>query len=215
LSGWELTHVDDLDEIPVAGVVWRPIRRKLGVRAFGVNAYTAEHVGAPIIEEHDEQGDGAGGHEELYVVLRGRATFTLGGETRDAPAGTLVFVRDPAVRRAAIAEEEGTVVLAVGGEPGEAYEVSPWEHYFAAAVYVEQGSWDRAIATIAAGLEQYPNHPSILYNLACAESLGGRSPDAIAHLQQAVAVDPKLAERAGREPDFEPIRGEPGFPTTS
>ena len=34
--------------------------------------------------------------------------------------GTLVFIRDPALRRVAIAEEAGTVVLAVGGEPGRA-----------------------------------------------------------------------------------------------
>jgi tetratricopeptide (TPR) repeat protein len=210
--GWEVTHLDDLDQIRVAGVVWRPVRRRLGISAFGVNAYTAERVGAHVIEEHNESNNGAGGHEELYIVLRGRATFTVDGESRDAPAGTMVFLRDPAVTRSAVAEEEGTVVLAIGGEPGEAYQVSPWEHYFAAAVYLEQGSWDRAIETIEAGLEQYPNHPSTLYNLACAESLGGRTADAIAHLEQAIAVDGRLAERAAADPDFDPIRAEPGFP---
>ena len=103
------------------------MRRRLGIRAFGINAYTSEGVGQHVVEEHDETGSGAGGHEEMYVVVRGRATFTLGGETLDAPAGTIVFIRDPAVKRVAIAEEEGTLVLAVGGEPGAPYEVSPWE----------------------------------------------------------------------------------------
>ena len=119
MTGWEVTSFDSLDAIPVGdGVVWRPVRRQFDIRAFGTNAYTSEGVGKHIIEEHDELGAGAGGHEELYVVVRGRATFTVDGERIDAPAGTLVFIRDPALKRVAIAEEEGTVVLAVGGEPG-------------------------------------------------------------------------------------------------
>jgi tetratricopeptide (TPR) repeat protein len=212
VSGFEVARLDELDRVPVAGVVWHPIRRRLGVRAFGVNAYTAEQPGGLVIEEHDEATAGAGGHEELYVVVSGRATFTIDGETRDAPAGTLVFLRDPALKRSAVAEEEGTVVLAIGGEPGRAYEVSPWEYVFAAANPIREQRYDEAMATIAAGLEQYPNHPSILYNLACVESLAGRTGDALDHLNAAVAADPRLAKSAVRDPDFDPIRGEPGFP---
>jgi tetratricopeptide (TPR) repeat protein len=212
LSGWEVAHVDELDAIPVAGVVWHPVRRRFDVRAFGVNAYTAERAGEHVVEDHDESGSGAGGHEELYVVLRGHATFTVDGETRPAPAGTLVFVRDPALRRSAVADEEGTVVLAVGGEPGRAYEVSPWEHYFAASPAIGRGDWDEAIAIVAPGLEQYPDNPSMLYNLACFESQAGRKADALEHLRRAVALDPKLGDRAARDADFEPIRDEPGFP---
>ena len=52
-----------------------------------------------MIEDHDEQGDGSGHHEELYIVMTGHAAFELDGETVDAPAGTLVFVR-PEQRRA-------------------------------------------------------------------------------------------------------------------
>ena len=59
--------------------------------------------GELVIEEHDETGGGAGGHEELYVVIAGRATFTLDGESLDAPAGTLVFISDPSVKRKAVA----------------------------------------------------------------------------------------------------------------
>ena len=31
----------------------------------------------------------------MYVVVRGRATFTLGDDEVDAPAGTIVFLRGP------------------------------------------------------------------------------------------------------------------------
>lgn len=42
--------------------------------------------------EHDEATEGATGHEELYLVLDGEATFTLDGATVAAPKGTIVHV---------------------------------------------------------------------------------------------------------------------------
>src|SRR3954451_20190239 len=125
--GFEVTRVDDLTRVPVAhGLEWRPIRRRLGIRAFGINAYTSAAPGDCVVEEHTE----SSGHEEVYVVLAGRATFTVGGEEIDAPAGTIVFVRDHALKRVARSEEEGTTVLAVGGWPDKPFEPSSWEWFF-------------------------------------------------------------------------------------
>jgi tetratricopeptide (TPR) repeat protein len=213
MRGWESTSFGELDAIPLfEGIVWHPVRRKLGIRAFGINAYTAEAVGQQVIEEHDETGGGAGGHEEVYVVVQGRATFTLDGEPLDAPAGTLVYISDPKVKRKAVSEAEGTLVLAVGAEPGVPYEPSAWEWYFSAMPAFRGERWDEAIALMEEGLEEKPEHPSILYNLACAESRAGRPLDALTHLQAAVRADPKYAERAREDTDFDPIRREPGFP---
>jgi len=81
-------RIDDVEGIPVFGtLVWKPIRRTLGVTAFGINAYTAANAGDEVVEEHTEE---PLGHEEIYAVIRGRATFTVDGEEVDAPAGTLV-----------------------------------------------------------------------------------------------------------------------------
>lgn len=213
MKGWEVASLDELDAIPVGeGVLWRPLRKRFGIRAFGTNAYTSEGVGRHVIEEHDETGSGAGGHEELYVVVRGRATFTVDGETVDAPAGTMVFISDPALKRVAISEEEGTLVLAVGGEPGRAYEVSPWEFNFAALPLLKERRFVEAIALLEDGLAQHPGNAAILYNLACAESLEGRKEEALAHLSESLAASPRYAERARTDPDFDPIRGDPGFP---
>ena len=212
MSGWESVHVDDLEAINVAGVVWRPLRRRFGIRAFGTNVYTSEGVGKHIVEEHDELGSGAGGHEEMYVVLRGRARFTIDGRDLDAPAGTIVFIRDPAVKRVAIEEEAGSVVLAVGGEPGRAYEPSPWEHNFAVVPLLASGRFDEAIAELEVGLREHPGNAAILYNLACAESMAGRTVDALNHLQEAIRRNPRYRENAATDPDFAPIRREPGFP---
>ena len=101
---------------------WLALRDALGVRAFGVNAWRAPHAGAEVIERHDEDE-----HEELYVVIRGRARFEIDGESVDAPAGTAVFVREPGASRRAIADEEGTLVLTVGAAPGKPFEPSEWE----------------------------------------------------------------------------------------
>ena len=146
MKGWQSTSFGELDSVPLfEGIVWHPVRRKLDIRAFGINAYTSEGVGKLVIEEHDETGGGAGGHEELYVVISGRATFTLDGERLDAPAGTLVFLSDPTVKRKAVAEEEGTLVLAIGAEPGVPYEPSPWEWYFSAMPALREERWKDAI----------------------------------------------------------------------
>src|SRR5439155_6252529 len=46
MSGYTVTSLVDLERYPVDhGLEWRPIRRPLGIRAFGVNAYTAAKVG--------------------------------------------------------------------------------------------------------------------------------------------------------------------------
>src|SRR6266511_205677 len=126
-----IVHIDELETIPVGdrGLQWRPIRSRFGIRAFGTNAYTAD-VGDEIVEEHTEQ---TYGHEEMYVVVSGRATFILDGEEVDAPAGTIVHLPDPAVRRKAVAKEPETTVLAVGAKPGEAFQPSGWELGFRGA----------------------------------------------------------------------------------
>ena len=68
-----VAHVDDLERIEMPdGFVWRPVRRRFDIRAFGVNAYSPREAGAPVVEEHTES---TLGHEEIYLVLRGRARF--------------------------------------------------------------------------------------------------------------------------------------------
>lgn len=210
---FEAVHISEVPLLQVMDTLaWRPVRRHLGIGAFGVNAYTAANAGDHVVEPHDETGAGAGQHEELYVVLAGRATFAIAGEEAESSAGTLVFVRDPAARREAVAAEAGTTILAIGGARDEPFRVSAWEHYFAAAPYARAGDYDRAIALVETGLEEQPNHPALLYNLACYESLAGRHEEALAHLRQAVDLDRRTLAWAASDGDFEPIRNDPAFP---
>src|SRR5215208_5454154 len=202
-------RLDDLEPVHVAGLHWLPLRYGLGVRAFGVNAYTAPAAGDDVIEEHTEQGLG---HEELYVVIAGRARFTLDGEPLDAPAGTVVFLPDPATRRYAIAEEPGTTVLAVGGKPGEGYEVSAWEWRFRAQRHSAAREWEQAEATVREGLAAYPGDGGTLYDLACIEAQAGKHDPAIEHLRAAIAARPEVRDWGAGDGDLDPLRGRADFP---
>jgi hypothetical protein len=192
----------------------KPIRLHFGIESFGVNAYSAPTAGEDLIEEHDELGSGAGRHEELYLVVRGHAAFRLGDEEVDAPAGTLVFVGDPAVRRAAVAREDGTTVLVVGGVAGLPFQPSPWEAWLAAYPHLEAGQPEMGVEVFLEALERHPGNPNVLYNLACFESLAGQSEEALAHLAEAVEADPRMREWAQTDSDFDAVRADPRFPAS-
>ena len=209
-KGWETVRLDEIEPIPVVEgrLLWRPVRRTLDVGAFGINSYVAPEAGDDVVEEHTER---SLGHEEVYLVLSGRATFTLDGESLDAPAGTLVFLRDPAVKRHARAEEPGTTVLAVGGPRGRAYKPSPWEIWFAAERHRAAGDYEAMATEIAAGLEQHPDHPAVLYNLACAEALAGRTEDALEHVRRALELKPEWADHIREDDDLASLRDLPDW----
>jgi tetratricopeptide (TPR) repeat protein len=203
-----------IDEIQPIAVVdgqleWRPLRRALGIQAFGINAYTA-NAGDLVVEEHDETGAGAGHHEELYVVVTGRATFTVDGEEIDAPVGTCVFLDDPKERRAARAVDDGTTVLAIGGERGAAFKVSPWEFAFAGVPAWEAKRYGEAKESLLEGLTLHPGNASLLYNLACAEAMLGENDAALEHLAEAVE-NPRFREFAKTDSDFDSLRDDPRF----
>ena len=187
---------------------WSPIRRELDVQAFGINAWTAA-AGERVIPGHDEV---PSGHEELYLVTAGRATFTVGGEEIDAPAGTIVLVRDPAAQREASAAEDGTTVVAVGGKPGEAYRPRSWETNAEVLPLFEQGKFEELKAVLLDALDRYEDRGTILYNLACAEAQLGEADAALEHLAAAIAERPDLAENAKGDTDLDPIRDDPRFP---
>jgi tetratricopeptide (TPR) repeat protein len=204
-------HLDQLDDIAVAGVRFRPVRRALGITAFGINAYTAD-AGQRVIEEHDETGAGAGGHEELYLVVAGGATFELAGRKVEATAGSLVFVPDPATRRGAVATADGTTIIVIGGRPGAGLPTSPFEHWFAAEPAVAAGRYAEAEQIVLAGLDEHPGHPDMHYQLACYTALDGRLDEAMEHLRVALETDPSLAKWARGDDDLAALRDRPDWP---
>jgi tetratricopeptide (TPR) repeat protein len=192
---------------------WATVRFRFGISAFGVNAWTTDADEQVVVSEHDEVGPRAGRHQELYFVASGHATFTVNGDEIDAPAGTFVFVRDPAAKRKAVGKQAGTTVVAVGGLAGEAFVPSEWERSARALRHWETGDFDQAAEELSEAHEQFPDDAGVLYNLACAESMAGRKGEALVHLREAVDLDGDFRGLAEKDTDFDPIRDEPDFPS--
>ncbi len=208
MSGYAVAHLDEIDELDDGRCPWRPVRHHFGITAFGINAWTARDAGDRIINEHDESEPDS--NEELYLVLRGRAVFELDDERLDAPAGTLVFVPS-GVKRTAFAEEPGTTIVAVGGVPGKAYEPVGWEVWAPLRGLYEAGEYAAAADRGREVIEAHPQYATPLYNLACCESLAGRTTDAVEHLRHAINLSEQSRSYAKDDSDFDPIRDEPAF----
>ncbi len=208
MSGYAVAHLDEIDELDDGRCPWRPVRLHFGITGFGVNAWTARDAGDRIINEHDESEPDS--NEELYLVTQGRAVFELDGDRVDAPAGTFVFAR-PGVKRTAVAEEAATTIIALGGTPGKPYEASGWELWAPLRALYETGEYAEVADRARLLVEAHPQYVELFYNLACCESLAGRTTDAIEHLRQAIDMSDRSRALAKDDSDFDPIRDEPAF----
>ncbi|HET8556271.1 MAG TPA: cupin domain-containing protein [Gaiellaceae bacterium] len=186
------------------------LRRTLDIGAFGASAGYQAKAGEDVVGEHDELGPGADGHEELYVVVQGSATFTLDGEELEAPQGTVVFVQ-PGTTRKAVATSDETIVLSVGGRRGEAYRLPPGAELYDFFEHYKQEDWESALAACHVALEKHPGNALILYNIACMQSMLGRGDEALATLAESVEKWPKFKENAQADDDFASLREDARF----
>jgi mannose-6-phosphate isomerase-like protein (cupin superfamily) len=201
-------RLDEIPGIPVLGtLLWKPVRRPLGVTAFGINAYTAAHAGDEVVEEHTEE---QLGHEEIYLVHTGHAVFTVDGEEVDAPAGTMVYLDDVKQKRHAVAKEARTTVIAIGGVPGK-HEPSAWEYFFPALPAMRDADYDTARDILVDALKEN-DAPVVHYQLACVEALSGNADRALEELRIAVDGNGRYREHARTDEDFASIRDDPRFP---
>ncbi len=209
-KAYEVVHLDELDRFPVddEGLLWRPVRRRLGITAFGTNAYTAEQGTERVVEEHHEQD----GHEELYFVASGRATFVLGDEEIDAPAGTFIHA-EPGTKRGAVATEPNTTVLAIGAKPGVPHEISSMGGDLRRLRPLPERGRGRG-ARASDRIRRRQRGPSWQghYNAACLEALTKNRDGAIEHLKRAIELDPQAKEYAANDTDFDWLRDDPEFP---
>jgi pimeloyl-ACP methyl ester carboxylesterase/mannose-6-phosphate isomerase-like protein (cupin superfamily) len=195
----------DLPTAEIGDHLWHPARRALGATGFGVGAYSAARVGDVLVGAHDETGLGSNRHEELYVVLTGRALFELDGRALEVGPEELLLV-DPAVRRGARALADGTSVLVIGGAPG-AVAPAPYEHWYTALTTDDP---HEAAEIAAEGLAQFPEHGQLNYQLACFRALAGELGVAARHLRRAVASDERAWSWLENDSDLDPLRSVPG-----
>ncbi|MGH2874144.1 MAG: TPR end-of-group domain-containing protein [Solirubrobacteraceae bacterium] len=204
MARYAVARLDEIDEIEGWRCPFRAVRNHFGITTFGVNAMTARADGDRLINEHKEDEPESG--EELYMVLRGHATFELDGESRDAPAGTFVYVA-PGVRRTAFAREAGTTVVAIGGGPaGRPYEVTGWELFAPLMALFESGEYEEGADRAQALIADDPPYGYVYYNTACFESRAGRTDAALAHLRRALELSPSLVALARSDEDLAALR---------
>lgn len=90
----------------------------------------------------------------------------------------------------------------------ERHDPQPWapvHPLYEAGEYAEAADRGREL------LETYPQYAGIFYNVACCESLAGRTADALEHLARAIDMSENFRALAKDDSDFDPIRGEPAF----
>ena len=86
-----------------------------------------------------------------------------------------------------------------------------WELWAPLAPLYEAGQYvelARRLGELVAVNQQYP---MLFFNLACCESLSGRTPQAIDHLRHAIAMSEEFRSAARTDADLDPIRAEPAF----
>jgi len=208
MAGYAVAHLDEIDEFVDGRCHYRPIRHHLGITAFGVTAWSAHAAGDLVIAEHDE-GDPTQ-DQELFLVVRGHAVFELDGDRVDAPAGTLVFA-SPRIKRTASAEEAGTTIIAIEGTPGSGYDARGWELWAPLVPLYEAGDYAEVADRLRALVEASPQYAMLFFNLACCESLSGRTSDALDHLRHAIEMSEEFRDSAKQDSDLDPIRDEPAF----
>ena len=207
-DGYEILTLSEVESVPHReGTNLIPVRHTLGFRPAGVNAGRADK-GGQVMPPHEEDS----GNEELYVVVQGRAAFTVGEETAAATAGTLVFV-PPQVHRSAVAEEDGTIVFVVGGTVGEAFNAGGWDSFSVADWYRQEGRFDDGRAIMAQLIAEKPDYWPTSYNAGCFEALAGNADAAFEHLRRAKELDTEgaSAEYFREDSDLDPLRDDPRF----
>jgi tetratricopeptide (TPR) repeat protein len=210
MAGFAVARLGEIDEIDDGRRPFRPVRLHFGITTFGATAVSARSDGDRLITEHDESEPESG--EELYVVISGHATFELNGESRDAPAGTFVYV-PPGIKRTAFAQTADTTVLAVGGgPPGRPYSPSGWELFAPLIPLFESGEYEEGADRAQALIADDPPYWAVYYNTACFEARAGRIDAALAHLRRAAELSPSfVAQLAPHDDDLAVLRGKPGF----
>ncbi len=139
---------------------------------------------APESGEGSMGGEGEKGADVRTLYLQGEALRSL-----ERYADAIV----PLGKVAALEPENVRVLLALG-----------WCHK-------RVGRIDLAIEALEAALAADNDEPLIRYNLACYHIVAGDKRQALAYLEQALALDPNYRLLVDHEADFDPLRDDPEF----
>jgi hypothetical protein len=137
----------------------------------------------------------------------GSTVFYTTGEEPELTAIAVGAFADPSfpppTRSSYDGRRHGWVALPEGIE-GDAV----WEEIrplYESGAYAEAADRGREL------LAERPGHTMLRYNVACCESLAGRTREAVADLRVALAGDATLRPQAAQDADLDPLRDDPAF----
>lgn len=204
-DGYQILDLTEIEAFPYhqrGGQKLLTIQRLTGFRPVGINGWIGD-TGEGLVPEHTEDSD----NEEMYVVVRGRARFTVDGDSFDAPEGTLVHLL-PGEMRSAVSDEPGTIVVAIGATIGKAFANPGWTSFVVADALRQAGRMDEARAAVSEMLALHPDAWHAPYNAACFEALAGDADAAFAYLTRAkeMAPDADLRPYLQDDSDLDSLR---------
>ncbi|MBM3770272.1 MAG: tetratricopeptide repeat protein [Acidimicrobiia bacterium] len=85
---------------------------------------------------------------------------------------------------------------------------------YAATLSINAGRYDDAIAHLRLVRDEDPDNDYALYMLAVAHAQRGEHTEAVAHLERAIALNPKNRALARQDPDLDSLREDESFQAT-
>jgi mannose-6-phosphate isomerase-like protein (cupin superfamily) len=118
MTDYTAKRIDDMEAGFGGGFV--KARAELGVTSFGFQVIQLP----PNFEGYPEHDHAETGQEEVFVALAGSGWMDIEGDRADLDSETFVRV-GPNARRKIYSGPDGMRVLAMGGVPGQVYEINP------------------------------------------------------------------------------------------
>jgi tetratricopeptide (TPR) repeat protein len=103
------------------------------------------------------------------------------------------------------------MIMLIEGTPGKAYEPRGWELWAPLAPLYESGKYTEVANRLRVLVDAHPQYALLFYNLACCESLTGRTTDALEHLRRAIDMSEEFRGNAQLDSDLDPIRNQQAF----
>ena len=174
-------------------------------------------AGEAVVEEMARAFEEAEGPLAERLVAALEAGQAAGGDRRGQQSAAVIVERAGAAAESREAVDR-VVDLRVDDHPEPIMELrrlweiqQRWDALRYASGFYRALDYGSGIRILAEAAEKYPDDATILYDLACYESMDGRRDDAIAHVARAIELEPGYREAAAVDEDFATLRHDASF----
>jgi uncharacterized Ntn-hydrolase superfamily protein len=174
-------------------------------------------VGEEVLEEMVRAFEESEGPLAERLVTALEAGQAAGGDRRGQQSAAVIVERTGAAMESREALDR-VVDLRVDDHPEPIMELrrlwgiqQRWDALRAASFHYRSLDYDAGIRILEEAAERFPDDATILYDLACYESLDGRREDAVGHVRRAIELEPGYREAAAVDQDFATLRHDDAF----